>query len=241
MLIYLVIALLAVVQSLFGIGLLVFGTPTLLLIGYSFPQALAVLLPASMAVSLMQLFTVPKMDREFAMRFMAWCLIPLAAALTFVLALHLQTSLNLLVAGALTAVAVLRAFPRLDESTRAWIVRHQRAWLLVTGLVHGLPNLGGGPLAILATSRFRDKDRIRSTIVYCYICFAAIQLCVLGVINPGIFSRHQATYAATSALVFLVVGRHVFRWVSAPVFNRLPTAFMASYAVLLGARAAGIF
>jgi len=239
-LIYLIIAALAVVQSLFGIGLLVFGTPTLLLVGYSFPQALAVLLPASLAVSLLQLFTVPRIDREFAIRFGGWCLVPLATALTLVLVFHLQTSLNLLVAVALTAVAALRAFPRLDESARGWLVRHQRAWLLVTGIVHGLSNLGGGLLAILASSRFRDKDRIRSTIVYCYICFAAIQLCVLGVLNPGIFSWRQATYAATSALVFLGVGRHVFQWVSAPVFNQLLTAFMASYAVLLSARATGL-
>ena len=46
MLIFAVIIVLAVVQSLFGVGLLVFGTPTLLLLGYPYQDALAILLPA---------------------------------------------------------------------------------------------------------------------------------------------------------------------------------------------------
>ena len=37
MTIFLVISVFAVIQSLFGVGLLVFGTPTLLLLGYAFP------------------------------------------------------------------------------------------------------------------------------------------------------------------------------------------------------------
>src|SRR5882757_7873526 len=101
MLIFAIIAVLAVVQSLFGIGLLVFGTPTLLLLGYPYQDALAVLLPASLAVSLLQLRTVPKLDRAVALRFGIWCLIPLAAALVLVSQLHLKTSLNLAVALAL--------------------------------------------------------------------------------------------------------------------------------------------
>ena len=44
-----IIALLAVVQSIFGMGILVFGTPTLLLIGFDFTTVLGLLLPSSMA------------------------------------------------------------------------------------------------------------------------------------------------------------------------------------------------
>ncbi len=45
---------LAVVQSVFGVGLLVFGTPTLLLLGYPFDQVLAYLLPCSILISALQ-------------------------------------------------------------------------------------------------------------------------------------------------------------------------------------------
>jgi len=44
----------AALQSVFGIGILFFGTPTLILLGYPFVETLAVVLPASIAVSLLQ-------------------------------------------------------------------------------------------------------------------------------------------------------------------------------------------
>lgn len=112
MTIFIAVAIFAIIQSLFGVGLLVFGTPTLLLLGYPFADTLAVLLPASLTVSLLQLWKGPKLDRSFVAQFATWCLVPLAAVLAIVLALHLQTSLNLFVALALTIFVFLRAVPR---------------------------------------------------------------------------------------------------------------------------------
>ena len=109
------------------------------------------------------------------------------------------------------------------------------------GVVHGLSNLGGGLLTILAASRYRDKEWIRQLIAVCYSYFALIQLAVLAAFSPGVFGWRQLAYAATSAIVFLGIGRHIFRWVSAPAFDRLFTALMAGYAVLLGLRAAGVY
>jgi uncharacterized membrane protein YfcA len=240
MLIFTVIATLAVVQSLFGIGLLVFGTPTLLLLGYSYQDALAILLPASLAVSLLQLRTVPKLDRAFALRFGSWCLIPLAVTLILVSQLHLQASLNLAVALTLSGFVVLRASPDLEAKVTAFLRQHQAAWLVVMGAIHGLSNLGGSLLTILANSLHREKDQVRSVIVHCYVCFALVQLTVLGLTTTGFFSWHQLGYAATSGAVFLLVGQHVFAWVSAPAFRRLFTGFMASYAGLLGLRVVGL-
>ena len=52
-----IIMLLSIVQSIFGIGILMFGTPILLLMGYDFTIALGFLLPASLSVSLLQVIT----------------------------------------------------------------------------------------------------------------------------------------------------------------------------------------
>lgn len=52
-----VIAVLSVVQSLFGMGILVFGTPTLLLMGYDFITTPGYLLPTSFAISLLQVMS----------------------------------------------------------------------------------------------------------------------------------------------------------------------------------------
>ena len=52
----LIVILYSSIQSIIGIGLLLFGTPTLLLAGYSYPETLWILLPASCSLSLMQIF-----------------------------------------------------------------------------------------------------------------------------------------------------------------------------------------
>lgn len=45
----------SVVQSIFGVGVLLFGTPLLLLFGYGFVDALGVLLPISIAINSLQI------------------------------------------------------------------------------------------------------------------------------------------------------------------------------------------
>jgi len=48
------IAIFSIVQSIFGVGLLLFGTPTLLLLEYSYSETLWLLLPCSVTISLIQ-------------------------------------------------------------------------------------------------------------------------------------------------------------------------------------------
>ena len=237
---FVVIVIFSIVQSIFGVGLLVFGTPTLLLIGYSFPDTLAILLPASLAVSLLQLWSNAPPDRQFIARFAIWCLVPVVAMLALVLTIHLQASLNLFVAAILAVFAALRTIPSFDEAARHLVRKNERIWLLLMGTIHGLSNLGGGLLTVLAAAQSHDKGAIRHLIAVCYSCFAAIQLAVLGALSPGVFRPGQLAYAGTAAVVFLLVGQHVFRWVSAPVFHHLFTGLMVAYAALLGLRAAGL-
>ena len=51
----LVILLTAFIQSIFGTGVLLFGTPILLIIGYDFFFVLSVLLPPSILINFLQL------------------------------------------------------------------------------------------------------------------------------------------------------------------------------------------
>ena len=45
----------AAIQSVFGVGVLLFGTPILLLLGYDFITTLTVLLPVSVSINLIQI------------------------------------------------------------------------------------------------------------------------------------------------------------------------------------------
>ena len=53
-LLYVVIFIFSVVQSIFGVGVLLFGTPTLVIMGYSYVETLWIVLPTSIVISLSQ-------------------------------------------------------------------------------------------------------------------------------------------------------------------------------------------
>ena len=57
----LILLVLIIIQSIFGIGLLLFGTPTFLLLGYDFLNTLNFLLPISIIISFLQ-FISPKIN-----------------------------------------------------------------------------------------------------------------------------------------------------------------------------------
>ena len=52
-----IVILISFLQSIFGVGILLFGTPILLSLDYGFIESLNILLPLSLLVNLVQLFS----------------------------------------------------------------------------------------------------------------------------------------------------------------------------------------
>jgi hypothetical protein len=239
MIVPVLIAALALVQSLFGVGLLLFGTPTLLLLGYSFQQALATLLPASITVSALQVWRAGGQPRKFAAAFVGWCLLPLAVALWLVLAGWVTINLNLTVAIMLTVFVALRVQSRTAERLTALSARYERPWMVVMGIVHGVSNLGGAILLTFAASRYSRKEDIRALVAFCYLSLVAVQLAVLAATVPSAFSAAQLVNALVAGTVFMLAGDRTFQWLPRRGFDALLTGICGVYAILLGLRSAG--
>ena len=60
-----VIFFLITIQSIFGVGLLLFGTPSFLLLGYDFANTINILMPVSITISALQFFKSKISDRNF--------------------------------------------------------------------------------------------------------------------------------------------------------------------------------
>ena len=69
-----VIVFLIVVQSIFGVGLLLFGTPSLLILGYDFANTINILMPVSISISLMQFFRSNLSEKKFIQEYNVFCL-----------------------------------------------------------------------------------------------------------------------------------------------------------------------
>ena len=220
-------------QSIFGIGILFFGTPTLILLGFSFAETLSVVLPASIAVSLLQIISGELPQKAWRNQFWIWCLSPMVLLLVMVLWRNWTVELELVIALTLLSYVLIRISPAFHRNFRELLKKHPQSCLAVIGAVHGLSNLGGGLLAIFAANSFNDKLIVRSHIAFCYLCFALIQLTTLAVLIPDVMQWMQLVYAAIAAGVFLALENRVFSRISMPVFDKVFTILIGGYSTLI--------
>lgn len=229
-----VIAVLSVVQSVFGMGILVFGTPALLLMGYDFIPTLGYLLPASFAISLLQVLSARSGQFKASRYLYLLCLPGISAGLWLAGASPLASWTNILIGGTLLFSALVRFWPPSRMVLSALLEKHIAVYHLGMGVIHGLTNLGGAFLTILASGTRTDKGGIRDTIAYYYLAFTVIQIFSLAVFM-GQFNMLIASLPAAviSATVYLVIGKRLFSLTSDAVYSKALTVFMACFGIIV--------
>lgn len=172
--ILLVVMATAVAQSLFGIGVLLFGTPALLLLGYDFVQVLGVLLPVSLAINLLQIARHhAAIDFVLYRRILFFALPPIAVFLFLVT--RIRIDIGIVVGVFLLLIAAREFLPALDRGLNA-MMRYETGYCVVMGIVHGLSNLGGSLLTALIHHKNYDKDTTRVTVAISYATFAGVHI-----------------------------------------------------------------
>ena len=149
-------------QSLFGIGLLFFGTPLLLLLGYPFETALSYLLPCSIIVNLLQVIHGRKEISSFPLNILIYTLPFLILGLFLVLQYDTHLQLKPLIGSVLIFTGITRLFPKANQRTNQAISYALKPALSLMGLIHGMTNMGGGLLAAIVSTLFSDKKAIRT-------------------------------------------------------------------------------
>jgi hypothetical protein len=232
--IVLAVAVFAVVQSLFGVGLLVFGTPTLLLLGLPFELVLAYLLPCSIVVSLLQVATSGGLSLEPIRRdFLAVTVPAVLVATTVAVTLGSPHGMRLVVGVALLLTAAVR-LGRLRAVLAGFIRRHLRPFMLLLGLVHGLSNLGGGLLTVVVGSSYQDKESIRRHIAFAYGAMACIQLAVVLLSGrPRLDLWLWLLLPVLAGAGHLLVGQRVFRRAGQRPYQLGLTATIAGFGLIL--------
>jgi uncharacterized protein len=229
-----VIGLLSVVQSVFGMGVLVFGTPTLLLLGYDFATTLSYLLPASFAISLFQVISARSLKVRISRYLYLLCLPGICVGLWLVDLGYSAPWTDFMIGGVLLLSALVRILPWSRLLLTRMLETHYSVYHLILGIVHGLTNLGGALLAILASGTSNDKVVIRYTIAHYYLAFSTIQMLFLATVM-GLHDRILANLpmAAVSACVYLTVGNRIFSRASNPIYDLAMTAFIIVYGVIV--------
>ena len=213
----------ATIQSLFGVGVLLFGTPILLVLGYEFITALTVLLPISLTINLVQ---VSKDYRHIHLPFYRRILtlsIP-CVVLCLLVVTKLTINIGMFVGLFLIVVALKSVYPPFNRVIES-LVRYERTYFIVMGLIHGLTNLGGSLLTAIIHNKRYDKDTTRATTAVSYGTFALFQLLTL-LLSLGPSSLGHPTTAlymsigvgmflATELLLYAKIGADRYRTIFA--------------------------
>ena len=102
----------------------------------------------------------------------------------------------------------------------------------VMGLAHGLTNLGGALLAILATGQHSEKGAIRYTVAHYYLAFGAVQMLIIAILLGETERLLQGLpMAGIAAAVYLVIGNRIFLWTPNPIYQNGLTLFISVYGI----------
>ena len=165
-------------QSSIGVGILVLGTPFLLLFKYNIVEIFFILLPLSMITSLINLiiirFSYKNLEvniRQGLTKFFAVCLPSIIIGL-FILK-YFQEFINFkLLVSLVIFLSILLVLSKGKIKLRINFFR--KSILCVIGIIHGLTN-SGGTLMSLSISSDRKKDNSRYNITFFYLLLASFQ------------------------------------------------------------------
>lgn len=222
---------LALIQSLFGVGLLLFGTPLLLALGLSYEQTLIWLLPASAALSWSQVWELraESLSHSYRRRFFSWCIPALLLSLHW----HLSQPLRWLVLTMLCFSIGLRLHPVWFDRFKRLLARHLNAGLTLIGVVHGLSNMGGSLLTVLAAGLYAEKRQVLTAISLDYACMASAQLGLLLLLAPGLWQPGYLLGAALALSARYLLGSRLYALTGEGLYQQLITLLLTFNAGLL--------
>ena len=226
---------LAVVQSLFGVGLLVFGTPMLLLLGLPFDEVLVLLLPCSLVVSALQVAGSggPSLD-PFRRQFLIYATPALIVATAVTLRFGSPEGARALVGVMLLVTAGTRLIRPAHNAFRRVVRGHSRPLLVGLGVVHGASNLGGGILSVIVGATYEDRTDARRQIAFCYGIMASLQLIVvLLTASPPIDPALAVTLPVLAGLTYLLAGQRLFLRTGQRAFDVGLTGLITAFGLVL--------
>lgn len=215
-------------QSIFGVGVLLWGTPILLMIGIGYLEALSLLLPTSISISAMQILPHPnQLSMNLFIRFLILCMPTLLLGLILIFTFQFDPTIFVIFALILSGILRLLNFTNMTLVSR----KYKDVLLPIIGFIHGLSNLGGSVLVIWAATGTKEKIKIRTVVAFIYIFLATFQIIVVH-LTIGIFTV-VIPYVLGSLLVHLIASKYLFSEINDLHYQILLTMLMFAMAILM--------
>ena len=221
------------IQSIFGTGVLLFGTPILLLFGYDFQNLLIVLLPTSILINLFQLKgNSENISFKFYKKLFIYS-VPFIILLLYIVTTS-QIKINLFVGLLIIFICLKEHISFINKSVK-YIIKYENLYLIIMGIIHGITNLGGALLSTIIFSKKMTKIQMRSTIAICYLTFAVFQILTL----ISLMNYNHLTiivnfyYWITGLIIFFIVETYLYPKINEEKYSQLFRLFLFCIGLLL--------
>tara|TARA_B100000780_G_scaffold230535_1_gene170269 strand:+ start:151 stop:858 length:708 start_codon:yes stop_codon:yes gene_type:complete len=203
-----IIFLLSICQSIFGVGLLVIGTPLLLLLDYNFLSVLKTLLPCSILISIFQITnSKPVIKSEKKVIYYALPYVFIGILILYLL--NSMINFKLIVGFAILLSFYLKFF--LKKRLSFFINKNKVAALCFAGLFHGLTNTGGSLISLIFQELKNSKVKIKISIAYTYFYFALIQYTSLNFFEGRVLFDYENLKLLLLSTIGYFVGIKIFK------------------------------
>ena len=228
-----IIIILSIVQSVFGVGLLLFGTPSFLLLGYDFPNTLNILMPLSITISLLQFFKSKVSDKKFIIDYNIYCL-PLLI-LFLILALHFRDLINFkfYIAVLLVISSLIILNKKRFSSFKNTFFKLKKIILIFIGCIHGFTNMGGSFLSIYSTIISKNKKELsRYYISYGYLVMGVIQYFIVLLFTFNHLDFSKIFYVLIAISIYLPAQK-LFNDISDIKFSKIINITALFYGIII--------
>ncbi len=228
-----VIVVTSFIQSIFGVGVLLFGTPLLLLLGYDFIDAIFILLPISISINLIQIVKdYRSVDLDFYKKILIYT-IPFVIVFLFLVTM-VQINIGLIVGIFLLTVAI-KDYSLTVNRFINFTMRYEKTYFSIMGIIHGLTNLGGSLLTAIVHSKGYTKHITRVTVAISYATFAAFQILTLLIsgVNIDIQLMGIGIHMVVGVTIFLLTEKFLFMEINNENYSKYFAVFLFVTGVLL--------
>ena len=228
-----IILALITIQSIFGVGLLLFGTPSFLLLGYDFANTINILMPVSISISALQFFKSKVSDRNFIKEYNLFCLPFLILFLVLALKFKHFLDFKIIVAFLLIFSSILILNKRRFSSFKKIFFNSKKYILIGIGCVHGMTNMGGSFLAIYSTLISKNvKEVARYYISYGYLIMGVLQFLTVLFISFKILHFNKLYYIFLAAIIYFPTQK-IFKNINDKKFSKYINLIALTYGVLI--------
>jgi len=227
LIINLILFILIILQSIAGVGILVIGTPTFLILNYSLAEIMSLLLPISIITSALNIFflkfyernTFVKINNDYLLLFFGMCIPSVFLGLYLMNIFENKLNFEYMVVGVIFITFIISRSHKYGKNI---LKKANSIFLILVGIVHGLTNSGGSLLSLLISQQ-QNKLQSRFMISFFYFFLAFFQF----ILFLFIFRDKIILEKYFPIIIFIPLGV-IFGNILAKHFNEVNYKFLVS-------------